>query len=162
METVVVRIKSIEFDNLGQMVIVAQPNEHNPKGTYVINAAMERRLLQRCNVPDAALLKDLVDLSNGSATLNYTAKKCVAGEAWTNERNGTSGVYTKDWTQFSNHEVNLSFAAKMKLTELRAQFSFANAAPRTAVTVNRKVAAPAGPESDSGAEDNGSGPDPIV
>lgn len=136
-QAVVIGIKSVEFDNNGQLVLVGQPNDFNPKGSYVMNAAQEQRLLKRCGLVSANTLKDLVAVSNGTSKLSYVASFNKAGEAWDNGKEGAarkSGTYTKDWTGFSNHEIDLGFIAKQKMADAALQFEMqARAAARGSV-----------------------------
>lgn len=130
---VAIAIKSIEFTKNGELVIVAQPNELNPKGSYVMNVAQEQRLLQRCGVPTVDALKHLIALSNGTSKLTYDHTFMKAGEAWDNGKTGAdrrSGIVGeksdgKDWNQTNNHEITLGFAAQMKVTEIALNAAFA-------------------------------------
>lgn len=112
-----VAIKSIEQDRMGQLVVVAQPNEFNPTGNYVMNSAQERFLLDRVGIPSRLALKHIVSMSNGTSKLAYTAQFNKAGGEFT-RKDGTTGTYTKDWTQFSGFGVELGFASKALVAEL--------------------------------------------
>lgn len=119
-KVITLSIKEIGADRYNQLVISAQPNEHNATGNYVMNAQQEAFLLQRAGVPNRLALKHLVALSNGSCKLSYTAQFCKAGEAWDNNKEGAahkSGTYTKDWTQFGAYNVELGFAALQLVSE---------------------------------------------
>lgn len=135
-KTIAIAIKSIEFTNAGELVLVAQPNELNPKGSYVMNAAQEQRLLKRVGIPDAIALKHLIALSNGTSKLSMDVTVMKAGEAWDNGKGGASrksGIVGeknggKDWTRIENHEITLGFAAQMKVAEIALQSAFSNSA----------------------------------
>lgn len=149
-KTVSVSIKDIQFNRTGELVIIGLPNEFNEKGSYVMNAAQEQRLLQRVGLQSAVALKHLISLSNGTSKLSYVASYNKAGEAWDNGKEGTarkSSTFEKDWIGFNNHEIELGFAAKMKIADAVLTAEFANPdAIRGRVTARPVTTAPITPD----------------
>lgn len=140
---VTVSIKSIEFDNMDQLVVVTTPNSHNPKGSYVMNAAQEARLLKRVGLSHVSTLKHLVKLANGTAKLSFIASENKSGDVWDNGKIGAarkSGSYTKDWTGFSNHEIDLGFIANTMIAEMALKAEFENPGRRTSRIITPVVA----------------------
>ncbi len=132
--TVTVTLNDVQFTNNGELVLICTPNNYNPKGSYVMNAAQEARLLQRAGLSSVMTLKALVDLSNNTSKLSFIAEERKAGEAWDNGKEGAarkSGIIGannggKDWVGFSNHSIELGFAAKMKKAEMALQYEYSN------------------------------------
>lgn len=142
-KTVMVAIKSIESDRMGQLVIAAQSNEYNATGNYVMNAQQEQFLLQRVGIPSRLALKHIVALSNGTCKLQFVAQFNEGGKAWDNGKEGANrkeGIYKKDWTQFSGFTIELGFASKQMIAELAFKHALEHsqvfAAPVAAISNN--------------------------
>ena len=126
MKTIKIKIQGLQVREDGTLVVLTAPHAINAKGAFVMNEAQTRRICQRAGVPSAFGLKHVESLSNGTSFLTIQAEDCKAGDTWKNEKTGETGVYEKDWTKYSNHEIELGFASKMKLAELSLSAAFAN------------------------------------
>lgn len=141
MKTIKIKIQGLQVREDGTLVVLTAPHAINPKGAFVMNEAQTRRICQRAGVPSAFGLKHVESLSNGTSFLEIQAEECKAGDAYEN-KNGEKGTYTKDWTKYSNHSIELGFASKMKLAELSLTAAFANpqfSQPTPKVIVPEKV-----------------------
>lgn len=124
--TKTIAVREISQDRYNQLVIVAQPNEYNATGNYVMNAQQEAFLLQKAGIPNRLGLKHLVAMSNNSTKLEFTAQFNKKGETWESKDKTRTGTYEKDWTQFSNFQIKLGFAAQAILADLALQGKLAS------------------------------------
>lgn len=128
-KTVSLPIKDVQLTQEGNLVIISTPTKSNPKGVYAFNANQTARICQRAGVPHPLGLKHIVALDNGTAKLTFQEEECVAGQAWTNGKEGAelkTGTYEKDWIKSSNHEVALGFASKQTIGNVVIQSMFSN------------------------------------
>lgn len=128
-KTIIANVKSIETDRFGDLIVVCNPTEANPKGSFRLNAIREQRLLQRVGIPNRLVLKHVVALSNGTTKLQFTAIQRKAGDVWTNGREGKdlkTGSYTKDFVETNDYELQLGFIAKQKIAEVALQTMFSS------------------------------------
>lgn len=88
----------------------------SPNGTHKFTADQISRLAVRTlGVSSSIALMHAINTSNGAAKLNIQRFDRKTGEAWENKATGETGTYTKDWTEFRNHEVNLGQAVSMQI-----------------------------------------------
>lgn len=128
-KTIIANVKSIETDRYGDLIVVCNPTEANPKGSFRLNAVREQRLLQRVGIPNRLVLKHVVALSNGTTKMQFTAIQRKAGDVWTNGREGKdlkTGSYTKDFVETNDYELQLGFLAKQKIAEVALQTMFSS------------------------------------
>jgi hypothetical protein len=116
----------------GGAAILTKPSSTNPSanGVHVVNAGQLARLSTRAlgfNSPMA--LKHAIGVANGAGILSIEATDVKAGDVWENKTTGETGVHTKDYTKYSNHELDLGFAVSMKMLEIAAMAGINNAAP---------------------------------
>lgn len=109
----------------------------SPNGVHVVSEGQAKRIAKRAiGVESVPALKALLDISNGSATLIIESEECKQGEAWENKKTGQTGTYDKDWTKYSNHEIELGLSAKMKVAEMIFGHALNNAVTSTSAVVN--------------------------
>lgn len=128
-KTVSYPIKDIQLTQDGNLVIISTPTKSNPKGVYAFNANQTVRICQRAGVPHPLGLKHIVALDNGTAKITFQEEECIAGQAWTNGKEGAelkTGTYEKDWIKSSNHEVQLGFASKQTIGNVVINSMFSN------------------------------------
>ncbi len=112
----------------GGAAILTRPSKENPSpnGVHQLKPGQVQRIAQRTlgfNSP--AALKHAIAASGGQAVLTIDKEEIKAGDAWENKLTGEKGTYGeknggKDWTKYSNHEIELGLSATMKLMEITA------------------------------------------
>lgn len=130
MKTLKLRIKGLELLADGGAAILTVEGKDNPSknGVHQINTAQLRRICFRSlGFFSPIALKQYVEMSNGSATLNIDAEECKTGQPFENKKTGEKGVYSKDWTKYSNHEIKLGYVATEKLAEMATKVSLEDA-----------------------------------
>lgn len=141
MKTIKLSILSISLLADGSAAVMTKVTKDNPSenGVHVLQQGqLERLCLRTLGFYSPIALKQAIAISAGSAILTIQSEECKNGQAWENKKTGETGVYTKDWTKFSNHEIELGLAATMKMFEIAATAGINNAAqyipaPRTTV-----------------------------
>lgn len=103
----------MQFLPNGKAAIITKPSSTNPSenGVHVVNEGQLKRICLRAGLYNPDALKALIDMSNGSAQLVIDAEECKTGDTF-KKANGETGIYTKDWTKYNNHEVILGAVAK--------------------------------------------------
>ena len=132
MKTIKLSIVSMSLLADGSAAVMTKPSKENPSenGVHVLQQGQVQRLCTRTlGFYSPIALKQAIAISAGSAILTIQVQECKAGDAWENKTTGETGVYTKDWTKYSNHEVELGLAATMKMFEIAATAGIQNAAP---------------------------------
>lgn len=120
---------SILADGGAAILTKVGPNNPSANGVHVMNAGQLSRLSTRVLGFDSPIaLKHAIAVSNGSAILSIQCEDVKAGDVWENKRTDETGVHTKDYTKYSNHEIELGFAASMKMLEFAAIAGLNNAA----------------------------------
>lgn len=120
--------------------IITKPSKENPSanGVHEINEGQLRRIVTRClGVFNPIGFKHIIETCNGAAKLTIDAVECKVGESF-EKSNGEKGIYTKDWTKYSNHEVFLGVVGSAKLAELALSASFNQAAMSYSSVAPRK------------------------
>lgn len=126
METIRLKIKELQINRDGNLVVITDAHKSNPKGAFVMSEAQTASICRRAGVPNVYALKHVEALSNGTSKLEFTAELCKAGDTYT-KADGSTGVYgDKDWTKYSGHTIQLGFASKMKLAEISLTAAFSN------------------------------------
>lgn len=123
-------IKSIESNNQGELIIIAQPHALQPTGVFKVHPVQEQRLLRRLGLTNRAQLKHLVAMTNGTSKMAVTLVECKAGDVWeqTNKLGEVvkTGTYEKDWTRADINELELGFAAKQMIAAEAVKSIFAD------------------------------------
>lgn len=121
--------------------ILTKPSPSNPSanGVHTINEGQLRRIVTRSlGVFSPVGFKHIIDTCNGSAKLTIDMEDCKSGDTY-KKRNGETGTYTKDWTKYSNHEVQLGVVGSMKLAELSLASAFQAQADSYAYVAPKKA-----------------------
>jgi hypothetical protein len=140
MKTIKLTIIGMNLLADGGAAILTKPSKENPSanGVHKVNAKQLANICVRAtgfNSPIA--LKQAIAVSNGSAELSIQAEIIKAGDVWENKVTGETGVHKgstkpgfegQPYTKYSNHEIELGFAASMKLLEIAATAGINNAA----------------------------------
>lgn len=143
---------SLFADGSAAVLTKVGANNPSPNGVHVLNAAQIARIATRAlgfNSPIA--LKQAIAVSSGSAVLSIDTEEIAPGTPWENKVTGETGIHKgsldkatgeyKAYTKYSNHELELGFAASMKILEIAATASI-NAGPQY-VPVQAVAAKPA-------------------
>lgn len=150
MKTIKLAVTGMSLLADGGAAILTKVGPSNPSanGVHVMNAGQLSRLSTRVLGFDSPIaLKHAIAISNGSATLSIDCTEIKAGDTWENKRTGETGIHKgstkpghegEPYTQYSNHEIELGFAASMKMLEITAVAGLNNAA--TIVAPARKPA----------------------
>lgn len=124
----------------GKYAVLTKIGANNPSsnGVHVMNAGQIGRIaLRAIGVESAPSLMHAINISNGSAVLTMDSQLIKAGDVWENKVTGETGIHkgsTKEghigepYTKYSNHEIELGFAASQKMLEVFASAAIANAA----------------------------------
>lgn len=148
MNKIILSVLSIQLfaqpDSRGNIAaILTKPSATNPSanGVHTVNEAQLRRIVTRCLGFDSPIgFKHIVDACGGSVKLTIDATECKEGETYT-KSNGETGIYLKNWTKYSNHEVSLGMIGSMKLAELTLAEGVKQASGQYGVSaVSRKAA----------------------
>lgn len=105
----------------GSAALLTKPSATNPSpnGVHKLNAGQLNRIATRAigfGGPMGVLaLKQAIAVSAGGAKLTIDTEDVKAGDVWENKATGETGQHTKDYTKYSNHEVELGFAATMSI-----------------------------------------------
>lgn len=138
MKTIKLKIKELQINKDGNLVVITEPHTSNPKGAYVMNEAQTSSICRRAGVPSIYGLKHVESLSNGTSFLEIQEDLVKVGDVFTKADGSTQTALGKrdkvtgeligdgSWTKYSNHTIQLGFASKMKLAELSLQAAFAN------------------------------------
>lgn len=129
---VTLKIKSIENDRNGRLVIVTESHpEYNAKGAFVMKTeAQEQRILNRVGINSVFALKHIIEMSNGTSKLSFLAEPYKAGDVWDNGLEGAarkSGIHEKDGVRINNESIELGMLAKLKLGEAAINSIFTSA-----------------------------------
>lgn len=136
----------------GGAALLTKPSPNNPSenGVHVMNAAQMARLATRAlGFPSVPALKQAIAVSSGAAKLVIDAELIKAGDVWENKATGETGIHTgsktpgkegEPYTKYSNHEIELGFAASMKLLEITATIGMNTVAPLVQTPVATPVA----------------------
>jgi len=155
MKTIKLALTGMNMQPDGGAVLLTKVASNNPSsnGVHKVNQAqLERLCMSTLGFYAPIALKQGIAISNGSAILTIDAEECKVGQAWENKKTGETGVYgqnadgtlkegAKDWTKYSNHNIELGLAASMKMFEFSAQSGIQNAALFTPATRVQPVAA---------------------
>lgn len=163
-KTISLAIVGLSMLPTGGAALLTRPSKENPSqnGVHQLTAGQLARIATRAlgfNSPIA--LKHAISASAGQAVLKIDVEEIKAGEAWENKNTGEKGTYGsknggKDWTKYSNHEVELGFGATMKLMEIAATAAIA-AQPLSPVSAPAANAPKFGITNDTPSGDNGGG-----
>lgn len=140
MKKIVLTVIGMQMLADGSAAVLTRPSSTNPSanGVHVLKPGQVARLSQRVlgfASPIALQQAVKVGISSGTATLTIDAEECKAGAAWENKATGQTGVYEKDWTRYSNHELDLGMTVAMELLRISAT------AAMSAAIVHQPVAA---------------------
>lgn len=125
-----IKLAIIGFSMLpdGRAAVLTRPSKENPSpnGVHELKPGQLSRIAQRTlgfNSPVA--LKHAIAASQGGAVLTIDREDIKAGDAWENKLTGEKGTYGeknggKNWTKYSNHEIELGLTATVKLMEITA------------------------------------------
>lgn len=140
MKTIKLNITGVSLLANGEAAILTKPSTTNPSanGVHKVNAGQLNRLCMRTlGFYSPIALQQAINVSNGSAVLTIQAEDIKAGQPWENKTTGETGVHTKDYVKYSNHEIEVGFAASMKMFEIAAQVGIQSAATFTSPVVKK-------------------------
>ncbi len=139
MKTVKIYIQDVQETKNGGIVLIAKPNEINPKsGNITFDEAGAERLIKRCiGFNGRKSFANYVRLSNGSAVLSVEVTAHEPGDSFTDARTGETGthkgskaldkdgnvIYTTYFAK-NNWEVKLGLVAEMKLSDKMVELEF--------------------------------------
>lgn len=164
-KAVKVTIKDVQVNVNGNLVLICTPTKENPTGVYSFNQGQTARICSRVGIPNPYALKHVVGFSNGTSALQFIQEDVKTGEAWQQLKGKEvvkSGVYEKDWTKTTNHELVLGFAATTMIAQeaiksmFAAPMQFAAPAPAAvSIPVTATIHEPNTDDNSSNTDDSG-------